>query len=82
VRCGSVLGLADRWETDPGVDASRLSDALSRWSRGWSGGRGPGADGRFSGPSGAGRITRNGSRVELVLARDLDTADRLARALG
>ena len=82
VRCGNTLGLADRWETDPGVDASRLADALSRWSRGWSGGRGPGADGRFSGPSGAGRITRSGNGVELVLAGDLETADRLVRALG
>jgi hypothetical protein len=82
VRCGSTLGLADRWQTDPGVDASRLADALSRWARGWSGGRGPGADGRFSGPSGAGRITRTGNQVELVLARDGETADRLVRALG
>ena len=82
VSCGNTLGMADRWETDPGVDAARLTDALSRWARGWSGGRGPGADGRFSGPSGAGRITRSGNRVELVVARDIDTADRLVRALG
>ncbi len=82
VRCGNSLGLADRWETDPGVDAGRLADALSRWSRGWSDGRGPAGDGRFSGPSGAGRITRSGNRVEFVLARDLETADRLVRALG
>ncbi len=82
VRCGNTLGLADRWETDPGADATRLADALSRWARGWSGGRGQGADGRFSGPSGAGRITHTGSRVELVLAQDLETADRLVRALG
>ena len=82
VRCGDTLGLAQRWETDPGANPSRLADALSRWARAWSGGRGPGADGRFSGPSGAGRVVRTGSQVELVLARDLDTADRLVRVLG
>jgi uncharacterized protein YceK len=81
VRCGGVLGLADRWETDPGVDAARLTDALGRWARGWSGGR-LGGDGRFSGPAGAGRITRAGNRVELVVAGNADTADRLVRALG
>ena len=81
VRCGNALGMADRWQTDPGVDAGRLADALTRWARGWSG-RAPAADGRFSGPSGAGRVIRSGSQVELVLAQDADTADRLSRALG
>jgi hypothetical protein len=82
VRCGGTLGMADRWETDGGADAGRLADALGRWARSWSGGRAPGADGRFSGPAGAGRITGNGGRVDLVIARDAPTADRLARALG
>jgi hypothetical protein len=82
VRCGSALGLADRWETDSGSDAGRLFDALGRWASLWSGGRAPGGDGRFSGPSGAGRVVRNGSHVDLVVAEDAAAADRLARALG
>ena len=83
VRCGSSLGLADRWETDPGTDAGRLATALGQWAATWSGsGRGPGADGRFSGSKGAGRIVRSGTHVDLVLAQDQATADRLARALG
>ncbi|MGH9223973.1 MAG: hypothetical protein ACRD2W_09395 [Acidimicrobiales bacterium] len=83
VRCGSALGLADRWETDPGTDPARLVEALGRWSQQWSGsGRLPGADGRFSGSKGAGRIVRSGSRVDLVLAQDVDTMEKLVRALG
>ncbi len=82
VRCGRALALADRWETDPGTDPGRLTEALGRWARAWSGGRGPAADGRFAGPSGAGRIVRNGSRVDLIVAQDAATADRLARALS
>ena len=82
VRCGTALGLADRWETDPGTDPARLVDALGRWSQQWSGsGRLPGADGRFSGAKGAGRILRTGSRVDLVLAHDADTMEKLVRAL-
>ena len=83
VRCGSAAGLADRWETDPGVDASRLFNALSQWAGTWAGNsRAPGADGRFSGPNGSGRITRSGSHVDLVLAADSATVDRLVRALS
>ncbi len=82
VRCGNAFGLADRWVTDRAADAARLADALAAWARAWSGGTGPGADGRFSGPSGAGHIIRTGSRVDLVVAQDGATADRLARALG
>lgn len=78
LRCGGSLGLVDRWETDAGVDAGRLAEALGRWGRAWSGGRAPAADGRFAGPSGAGRITRSGNRVDLVVAQDAETADRLA----
>jgi hypothetical protein len=84
VRCGAALGLADRWQADTAADAGRLADALTRWSRGWSGAtRAPDADGRFSGPRGSGRIVRaGGNRVELVLADDVATADRLVRALA
>ena len=82
VRCGAALGLADRWLTDDPADAGQLADALSRWARGWSGAsRGPDADGRFTGPSGSGRVVRNGGQVDLVLAEDAATADRLARVL-
>ena len=82
VRCGSALGLVDRWEADRGADAARLAEALGRWAAAWSGGQGPGSTGRFAGPAGAGHIVRSGSRVDLVLAEDAATADRLARALG
>jgi hypothetical protein len=83
VRCGSSLGMADRWETDPGTDAGRLASALGQWAATWSGGgKGPGADGRFSGSKGAGRIVRSGTHVDLVLAQDQATADRLVRAFG
>ena len=83
VRCGSSLGLADRWDTDPGTDAGRLATALDQWAGSWSGsGKGPGADGRFAGSKGAGQIVRSGTHVDLVLAQDQATADRLVRALG
>jgi hypothetical protein len=83
VRCGTALGLADRWQTDTPSDAGELADALARWARGWSGSsRAADAEGRFSGPTGSGRVVRNGGRVDLVLADDAATADRLARALA
>lgn len=82
VRCGSTLGLADRWRTDTAADATDLARVLADWARGWSGSdRAPDAEGRFSGPSGAGRIVRSGSRVDLVLAGDAATADRVGRAV-
>jgi hypothetical protein len=83
VRCGAALGLADRWQTDTPADANRLADALTKWSKGWSGSsKAPDADGRFSGPNGSGRIVHTTpSRVDLVLADDVATADRLARVL-
>ncbi len=83
VRCGTALGVVDRWQTDTDDDASRFEKALDSWAATWSGsGRGPGADGRFSGPDGAGRITRNGSQVDILLADDAPTADRLQAAVG
>ena len=82
VRCGSTNGLADRWSADTASDATELAQVLAEWSRGWSRSTGPpDAEGRFSGPAGAGRIVRSGSRVDLVLAGDVATADRVARAL-
>jgi hypothetical protein len=83
VRCGTAIGLADRWKTDSSADTADLVATLARWARGWSGaGKAPDADGRFSGPKGAGRIVRTaGGAVDLVLADDLATANRLIAAL-
>lgn len=82
VRCGSALGLADRWQTDTPADAGRLADALARWARGWSGAtRAADADGRVTGPTGSARVVRNGARVDIVLADDLATADRVGKVL-
>jgi Zn-dependent peptidase ImmA (M78 family) len=82
VRCGSALGLADRWQTDTPADAGRLADALARWARGWSGAtRAADADGRVTGPTGSARVVRNGARIDIILADDQATADRLAGAV-
>lgn len=82
VRCGSTLGMADRWRTDGPTDTTELMQALADWARGWSGSsRAVDGDGRFSGPSGAGRIVRAGNSVDIVLADDAATAERLVRAL-
>ena len=79
VRCGTALGLANRWQTDNPADAGRLADALARWARGWSGAtRAADAEGRVTGPAGSARVVRNGSRIDLVVADDLATADRVA----
>ncbi|HUQ63048.1 MAG TPA: hypothetical protein VM121_04800 [Acidimicrobiales bacterium] len=83
VRCGSALGVVDKWRADSDDDAARLEAALNKWVAGWSGsGRAPEPDGHFSGPDGAGRITRSGSQVQIVLADDVPTADRLETAVG
>jgi hypothetical protein len=82
VRCGTALGLADRWQTDDPADAGRLADALARWARGWSGStRAADAEGRVTGPGGSARVVRDGGRIDIVVADDLATADRLARVL-
>ncbi len=82
VRCGAALGLADRWQSDDVAAATRLADALTRWGKGWSGStRNTDAEGRFTGPDGSGRVVRTGGRVDLVLANDAATADKVARAL-
>ena len=62
VRCGTALGMVDRWVADTEGDAAELGRALRRW--------------------GAGRVTVSGTRVDLVLADNAATADRLATALG
>jgi hypothetical protein len=80
VRCGAARGLVDRWQADSDAAAGRLSTALSRWARGWSRSSAS-AGGTFSGPGGSARILRDGARVDLVLAADSATADRLAAAL-
>lgn len=83
VRCGSQLGMGLRWETDAGANPARFVENVGRWAAQWSGsGRLPGGDGRFSGPSGAGRIVRNGSRIDVVLAEDQPTADKLIAAFS
>lgn len=83
VRCGAALGLADRWQTDNEAAAGRLADALNRWARGWSGSnRAADAEGRISGPTGSARVVRNGARVDLILADDVATADRVARTVA
>lgn len=83
VRCGTSLGFAQRWQTDTAADAGRLIEALARWSRGWSGStRAPDGDGRFSGPTGSGRLVQGPSRVDVVLADDVATADRISRVLA
>ncbi len=81
LRCGQGFALVDRWQADSDADARRLAEALGRWAVGWSGGSGPRADGRFAGPSGAGRIVRNGARIDVVMARDSGIAERLGGAL-
>jgi hypothetical protein len=83
VRCGQALGLADRWVADDDTGARRLASALGAWAGGWSGSnQAPGSDGRFSGPKGAGRLSLRGTTVDLVLADDGPTADRISAALG
>lgn len=81
VRCGEALGMTLRIESDAEADAVRLAAALARWGPGWAGARGS-TDGRFSGAEGAGRVVRAGSRVDLVLADDAATADRLAAVIA
>jgi len=82
VRCGSTVGMADRWRADTPADLTELADSLGRWARGWSGSdRPPDADGRFSGPSGAGRIVRSADRLDIVIAGDASTSDRLLAAV-
>lgn len=79
VRCGSRDALVDRWTARDDADGAELTGALARWARAWSGSpAGPAADGRFSGPGGAGRIRRAGSQVELVVADDAATAALVA----
>jgi len=79
VRCGTSLGLVERWRADTDDDAARLVQAFTDWAPAWAR-SGPATGGRFSGPGGTGRIVRSGSVVDLVLADDAATADRLASA--
>lgn len=82
VRCGSAVAMVDRWRTDSPADLDELAGALADWAEAWSGSsRPPAGDGSFAGPDGAGRIIRSGDRIDLVVAADASTADRLALAL-
>jgi hypothetical protein len=83
VRCGAARGFADRWTAPDTASAGKLAAALSSWAPDWSNGHTrPAADGRFSGPAGAGRVVVNGTRVDLILADDSPTADKVNAALG
>jgi hypothetical protein len=83
VRCGSARGFADRWTAPDTTAAGTLVSALSSWAGDWSAGHTrPAADGRFSGPKGAGRIVAHGTQVDLILADDQPTADKVNAALG
>jgi hypothetical protein len=83
VKCGSARGFADRWIAPDTAAAGNLVSALSSWAGDWSGGHaGPAPDGRFSGPSGAGRLVVKGTQIDLVLADDSPTADRVSAVLG
>jgi hypothetical protein len=83
VRCGSARGFADRWTAPDTASAGKLHSALSAWAGDWSGGHTrPAADGRFSGPSGAGRLVAKGATIDLILADDTPTADKVGTALG
>ncbi len=82
VRCGTAAGMVDRWLGDTPRDLDELADSLGRWARRWSGtNRLPEADGRFSGPGGSGRIIRGADRIDLVIAEDGSTSDRLSAAV-
>ena len=61
VSCGTAPAFVDRWTADDEVGAGRLTTALQRWARAWSGGRAPNRDGWFSGPDGAGRVRCGGA---------------------
>ena len=83
VRCGSAdrhrRPLAGRHPRRPrraGRGAVRLGQGVERVVE-----RRRRADGTFAGPNGAGRIIRSGDRIDLVVAADASTADRLALAL-
>jgi hypothetical protein len=83
IQCGSTRGFADRWTAPDTASAGKLVSALSSWAGDWSGGHTkPAADGRFSGPSGAGRVVVKDTTVDLILADDIPTADKVGAALG
>ena len=82
VRCGGPTGprgFADRWSTSNGA---QLAAAVGSWAADWSRGSGPGPDGRFSGPAGAGRLVRAPDHLDLILGDDAATADKVNAALG
>ena len=79
VRCGRALGMVLTWEADTPADAARFAQALTGWAAAWAGSRVSGA--RFSGRGGAGQIRHSGARVDLVLADDAATAERLVGAI-
>lgn len=82
-RCGTSLGLVLRWRSADPPGAQRLAAALATWAKGWSQSlAGVGPDGRFAGRAGAGRLTREGDVVHLLISRDATTTNRLGAALS
>lgn len=83
VRCGTSLGIIERWRSEGQEEAARLAVALATWAKGWSGSTGPGTpEGRIAGRSGAAYIRHHGDIVDLVLSRDAATTSRLSAALA
>ena len=82
-RCGTGLGLDLRWRSADLPGAQRLAAALATWAKGWSQSLADvGPDGRFAGRAGAGRLTREGDIVDLLISRDAATANRLGAGLS
>jgi len=83
VRCPGGVGMVERWQAHDQATASRLAATLSRWAKGWSGSAaGPGPDGRFLGPSGAGVVRVRGAEVLLTLAERASALDQVASIQG
>ena len=82
VTCRSGLGMVLRWRSEGPDGTQRLARALTTWAGAWSASGGIGADGRFAGPRGAGRLLQAGDVVELVISRDPVTARQLSAGLS
>ena len=85
LRCGGAIAFVDRTQADGPTAAAGLGAALGVWAPAWAGAPGASVDarGRAGGPAGAVTIARRGAAtVDLVLAADRATADRLAAALA
>jgi hypothetical protein len=77
VRCGSKLGMVQRWRAADEAGATRFAETAVRWAEGWSGATMHGGPQRFSGRMGTAVVRRAGDTVDIVISRDPATADRL-----